>query len=244
MDAEERKLIADLFDRMRSAETAYRDPEAEAFIAEQVARQPYAPYAMAQTIVMQNQGLDAAQRRIDELERALEDAQAGPERAESSPWGPRAAAATGAGGGFLGGGDRLREPEPLAYGQRPNYDRQPYAQPGYGRDPYAQQAPGQQQPQPSRGGGFLSGALQTAAGVAGGALLFSGIQSMFGGHEAPAASPEAAKAAETPAADAGADDAASHADAGGGGWFSGLTGTQNVDAEGGDDLSGDDDDWA
>ena len=32
-----------------------------------------------------------------------------------------------------------------------------------------------------QGGGFLSGALQTAAGVAGGALLFEGVRSMFGG---------------------------------------------------------------
>jgi len=241
MNAEERKLIADLFDRVRGAETAYRDPEAEAFIAEQIARQPHAPYAMAQTIVMQNQGLEAAQRKIEALERELEAAPPlEPERAEPSPWGPRAAAATGGGifGGLFGGGERPREPEPLAYGQRPAYDRQPYAQPGYGRDPYAQQVPGQQQAQPSRGGGFLSGALQTAAGVAGGALLFSGIQSMFGGHEAQAAAAEPAKVAETPASDGAADDHASNAD--GGGWFSGMTGAE--DAGGGDDFS--DDDWA
>ncbi|GBD49530.1 DUF2076 domain-containing protein [Methylopila sp. Yamaguchi] len=239
MNAEERKLIADLFDRVRSAETAYRDPEAEAFIAEQVARQPHAPYAMAQTIVMQNQGLEAAQRRIEALERELEAAQPEPERAAPSPWGPRAAAATGGGlfGGLFGGGDRARESEPLNYGQRPAYDRQPYAQPGYGRDPYAQPGLGQQA-QPSRGGGFLSGALQTAAGVAGGALLFSGIQSMFGGHEAQAAAAEPAKIAETPTSDATADDHASNAD--GGGWFSGMTGAD--DAGAGDDFS--DDDWA
>jgi hypothetical protein len=42
-----------------------------------------------------------------------------------------------------------------------------------------------QQPmqQPSQGGGFLRNAASTAAGVAGGALLFQGISSMFsGGH--------------------------------------------------------------
>jgi hypothetical protein len=32
------------------------------------------------------------------------------------------------------------------------------------------------------GGGFLRSAATTAAGIAGGALLFEGIQSMFGGH--------------------------------------------------------------
>ncbi|MEI6559390.1 MAG: DUF2076 domain-containing protein [Rhodospirillaceae bacterium] len=39
------------------------------------------------------------------------------------------------------------------------------------------------------GGGFLQSALTTAAGVAGGALLFEGIQHLFGGSSAAAASP-------------------------------------------------------
>jgi hypothetical protein len=34
----------------------------------------------------------------------------------------------------------------------------------------------------SGGGSFLRGAAQTAAGVAAGALLFEGVESMFGGH--------------------------------------------------------------
>ena len=34
------------------------------------------------------------------------------------------------------------------------------------------------------GGGFLRNAAATAAGVAGGALLFQGISSLFGGHNA------------------------------------------------------------
>lgn len=46
--------------------------------------------------------------------------------------------------------------------------------------PWQQQAP-QQQP---AGGGFLRSAMTTAAGVAGGALLFEGIRSMFG-HSTP-----------------------------------------------------------
>jgi hypothetical protein len=36
--------------------------------------------------------------------------------------------------------------------------------------------------QPSQTGGFLRSAAQTAAGVAGGALLFQGINSLFSGH--------------------------------------------------------------
>ncbi len=52
-----------------------RDPEAEAYIREQIARQPGAPYYMAQTIVVQEQALNAAQARIEELQQ-----QAGPRR--------------------------------------------------------------------------------------------------------------------------------------------------------------------
>jgi hypothetical protein len=37
--------------------------------------------------------------------------------------------------------------------------------------------------QPSQTGGFLRNAAQTAAGVAGGALLFQGISSLFSGHQ-------------------------------------------------------------
>ncbi|MGJ4858183.1 DUF2076 domain-containing protein [Labrys sp. La1] len=54
---------------------------------------------------------------------------------------------------------------------------------GFGgqRNQAQQQQVPPQQAEPARGGGFLQGALQTAAGVAGGALLFEGVRSMFGG---------------------------------------------------------------
>ena len=45
--------------------------------------------------------------------------------------------------------------------------------------------PSAQQAAPSRGGGFLQGALSTAAGVAGGALLFQGIQNLIGHNPGP-----------------------------------------------------------
>jgi hypothetical protein len=43
---------------------------------------------------------------------------------------------------------------------------------------------GQQQQAPSAGGGFLRGALGTAAGVAGGMLLANSLSGIFGGHSA------------------------------------------------------------
>jgi hypothetical protein len=232
MTPAERNLIDGLFDRLRGAETAYRDPEAESYIQEQVARQPHAPYAMAQTLVVQNQALEATKARIDELERQLADTRGGsfsqPTRESASPWGPRASEAMGA---------------PASFGGRQGYERAP----DYGTPPSQGYEP-QQASRFGGGGGFLSGALQTAAGVAGGALLFSGIQSMLGGgaHAAEGAG-EAAKLADAPAA----DDAASPANEEGG-WFSGLLGGVGEDKhdatpvvdDSGDDLGGDDGgDW-
>lgn len=230
MNAHERSLISGLFDRIRSAEAAYRDPEAEDFIAEQIRRQPHAPYAMAQTLIVQDQSLEAARARIEELERRLRDVEAA-ERPQASPWGPRAGEAMGAPSSF-GSSD---------YGRRSYEPAQPYGAPG---------AQGYDAPA-ARGGGFLSGALQTAAGVAGGALLFEGIRSMFGGGEARAG--EAAKLADVPTAD---QEAGSAANAAGqeGGWFSGLLdgvgdpqrggSADEPSPEGnGDPISDDDGDW-
>ena len=59
--------------------------------------------------------------------------------------------------------------------------------------PVAQPAPMQTSPgfgqAQGQGGGFLRSAMTTAAGVAGGALLFEGIRGMFGHNQAQAASP-------------------------------------------------------
>jgi hypothetical protein len=235
MNSAERNMIAGLFERLRGAETAYRDPEAESFIQEQVARQPHAPYAMAQTLVVQNQSLEAAKSRIDELERQVAEARGGSfsqpgGQPTASPWGPRASEAMGAPGGF---------------GGRQGYERAP----DYGTPPSQTYEP-QQASRFGGGGGFLSGALQTAAGVAGGALLFSGIQSMLsGGAHAAENAGEAAKLADASPA---ADDAASPANEEGG-WFSGLLGGVDephkpdatpVADDSGDDFSGDDGgDW-
>ena len=69
-----------------------RDGEAEAFINNAVKAQPYAPYLLAQTVIVQEETLKGAAQKIEELETRLREAEA------------RAAApAAQAGGGFLGG---------------------------------------------------------------------------------------------------------------------------------------------
>jgi len=212
MNADERALIDGLFDRLRAVADAPRDAEAEALIAGHVARQPYAPYALTQTVLVQEHALQAANARIEELEAALKAREAQP--------------APGAGsflGGLFGGGAQTSSPAtgrptsvPSA-GQRPERFAYPDA-------PGAQAAnPAPLQPAaPARGafggGGFLASALTTAAGVAGGALLYDGIRSMLNTSGSPFGETKIAeaKADDTKADDAKADEAKSDANADGG----------------------------
>ncbi len=73
MDTNDRLAIEALFGKLADVEAqgAPRDTRAEAYIAERVAAQPSAPYYMAQTIVVQERALDAAQQRIADLEAQL-----------------------------------------------------------------------------------------------------------------------------------------------------------------------------
>jgi hypothetical protein len=70
MDRNDQQAIEHLFEKLANVERQAppRDAEAERFIDDQIVRQPGAPYYMAQTIVVQEQALNAAQSRIEELE--------------------------------------------------------------------------------------------------------------------------------------------------------------------------------
>ena len=57
MTPQERDVIAGIFDRLKQAANQPRDPEAERYIAERLREQPYAPYAMAQSVYVQEQAL-------------------------------------------------------------------------------------------------------------------------------------------------------------------------------------------
>lgn len=114
MDGQDRQAIAELFERLAEVErrTPPRDPEAEAEIRAAIAHQPAAPYYMAQTIVVQQQALEAAQERIRHLEQA------------------------GSGGGFFGSlfGDDRREQPARPARNRAGYDdgAQPWGNRGGG----------------------------------------------------------------------------------------------------------------
>jgi uncharacterized protein len=176
MTPDERKLIEDLFERMVNYGAPDKDREAEALIRERVRAMPDAVYMLTQSVLVQEQALEAANERAAELEdrlRALEESQGGPPRRSGS---------------FLSGGFAgRRDPDP-----RPSSVPQvgaratpsPYDRPSaWGPPP---PPPGQAPPPAGGGGGFMRSAMATAAGVAGGVLAAESIRNLLGGSHARA----------------------------------------------------------
>ncbi len=173
MTPQERQLLADLFERVRATAAGGRDPEAEAFIAEAVRAQPYAPYVLAQTTLVQQHALEAAAQRIAELESRA---------AAAAP--PQETSFLGNLGKTLFGG-ASPTPAPAAgydasaYRRAPGADPAGLRQPAYAPPPPA--GPWGAPPAPAAGGGFLANAMTTAAGVAGGMMLANTLESLIGG---------------------------------------------------------------
>jgi len=182
MDHQDRQAIEQLFGKSAQVERQSTPPDAQAaeFIRSQMGQQPNAPYYMAQTIVVQEQALSAAQGRIQQLEHELASRPAG-------------------GGGFLAGlfGGGQARPQPhQPYQPQSMHGTPPHMAPGMGG--MAQQR---------GGGGFLAGAAQTAMGVAGGVLIGNMIADAFGGgDEAKAADTGQAEPQQAAAEDSGGDD--------------------------------------
>ena len=174
MTSEEHDLITGLFNRLRTADTnnqTPKDQEAVQLIGQLTGQQPTAPYLLVQTLLVQEHALTNAQARIHQLEQQAAQAQ-------------QTAAKPAASGGFLSGlfghSSTSAPPAQPVQGQMPP----PMPQPAYSQaapPPYPTTA----NMAPSAGGGFLKGALGTAAGVAGGALLFQGIENMLGHNAGP-----------------------------------------------------------
>jgi uncharacterized protein len=176
MTPEERNLVTELFDRLATLEDAQRDPEAERLIKDGLRQAPNAPYALVQTVLVQDEALKRADARIRELEGA-------------------AAADTAArDASFLGG---VRE---SLFGRREGRGSVPSVRPAEAAPgvssawrtgaPAAGPAPAPMATPMAapmaRGGSFLGTAAAAAAGVIGGSLLLDGIRSMMG-HQAGAA---------------------------------------------------------
>ena len=184
MSPEESQLLKALFDRTKTASVTPRDREAEMLIADAVRDQPAAPYYLAQAVIVQEKGLEAAAAHIKQLEdriHALESGNAGPQAAAQ--------------GGFLSsifGSGQQQAPAPAPVSPQPQTSWRndtagrtagPWGSPaGHAPD---QQPGGLWSQQPAAGGrsgGFLQGALGAAAGVAGGMLLANSLSGIFGNH--------------------------------------------------------------
>ena len=189
MTQQEQQMIDGLIDRIRNTQVTDRDPEAAAHLQQGLGASPDAIYILAQTVLVQQQALLTAQTQLQSANQQiaqLRDAAGHAPQQPAGSWLDR----------FFGPGP---SPQPQAYlpQQQPAYAAPP-PQPAYGAPVYAAAPP--QQPYPPQGyppqgyaqpgygygqpssGGFLRNAAQTAAGVATGAFLFEGVESMFGGH--------------------------------------------------------------
>ncbi|MFJ4145361.1 DUF2076 domain-containing protein [Pseudomonas sp. NPDC089734] len=182
MNSEEQTLIDGLFSKLKSAETtsAPRDAGAEALIKDHLARQPAAPYYMAQAILVQEAAVNQLNQQLKQRDEQIQQLQAELQQARGQ------STSAPASGGFLSslfGGSAPRAPQPQA---QPAPTATGGWRDGAGFNPPPSQ-PGNYAPAPAapRGSGFLGGALQTAAGVAGGVMLAQGISSLFGHHNQP-----------------------------------------------------------
>jgi hypothetical protein len=175
MTPQERQMIDELFDRLARLESAPRDPDAAAAIAQGLRKAPNAAYPLVQTVLLQDEALKRANSRIQELEGAgaddhqqsggfldsMRDAIFG----QSQPRGSVPNVPPPAGRPVWNSGQALQQAQSPA----------PYGQPPYNQPYGAPQAP------MGGGGSFLGTAAAAAAGMVGGSLLLGSIRSMMGG---------------------------------------------------------------
>lgn len=210
MNAEERQLITDLFERLRSVGQIEKDRDAESLIISCARQNPDAGYLLVQNVLVQEhlvqqqqQELESMRARIDELEAAVARQQ------------PAQRTQPSGGGGFLGGMFGGRPAAPPASSVPASRGAPSYTQstsPWGNRGPAAPQpsqptyqpAP-QQQAAPAAGGGFMRSAMATAAGVAGGMLAANAISNMMKG-----SSPSGHSPAHASGGDLGDNDPASY----------------------------------
>jgi hypothetical protein len=170
MTAQEQQMIDGLMQRIRSTQVQDKDLDAERYLQQGLAGSPDALYILAQTVLVQQYGLQQAQSQIQEMQAALDEVR---QHAQQS-----------GGGGFLskifGGGSGQQQPQaPYQPVNNAGYPPQGYPPPGYGAPGYG---PVYGQPVGyGGGGGFLRGAMQTAAGVAMGEMAFESMESLFHG---------------------------------------------------------------
>jgi hypothetical protein len=161
MSPQENQVLQDFLQQLTQVKGMAKDPQADALIARAVAQQPDAAYLLVQRALLQEQALNAAKAQIAALQNQVQQAMQ-----------------SGGGGSFLDsanawGNTAVNAPRPVnpaavaAAPQAPVQSPMPMARPGF---------------LTGGGGSFLGNMAATAAGVAGGAFLFQGIENLLGHH--------------------------------------------------------------
>ena len=173
MTPQEQDMIADLIDRVQKTQLTEKDPDAEQMLLQGLKNTPDAVYILAQTVLVQKYALEQAQTQLAAAKDQIQQLQQHPEPKH----------ATSFLGSLLGMNQSQAAPPPPPPPPPPQgYAPAPqYAPVGYGYDSSPGYGPGYGAPPPRQGGGFLQNAMQTAAGVAAGALAFEGVESLMHG---------------------------------------------------------------
>jgi hypothetical protein len=167
MTPQEQEMIGGLIDRVQKTQLAEKDMDAEQMLQQGLGVNPDSLYILAQTVLVQRYALEQAQAQLAQAQAQIEQMQQHPEPKH----------ATSFLGSLLGRNDTpAPPPPPQAYSSQPP-ENPPYTPVGG----YGAGAPQYGPPPGMGGGGFLRGAMQTAAGVAAGALAFQGIESLMHG---------------------------------------------------------------
>ena len=175
-------MITGLIDRVQKTQLQEKDADAERLLQQGLGRNADSLYILSQTVLVQQYALDQAQQQLTSLRMQMEQLQA--QQQHPKP-------ATSFLGNLFGGGSTDRPTSSNAPPPAPIPGNTPYApvpgypsQSAYGQPSYATN-PSFGNPQygstPQQGRGFLRGAMQTAAGVAAGALAFEGVESLLHG---------------------------------------------------------------
>jgi hypothetical protein len=153
MTPQEQEMLQGLIQRVNQTQLQEKDFDAEEMLRQTMGKNPDALYILAQTVLVQQYALDQAQSQLEQLR------QQQPQRSTSFL------------GNLLGRTEEPTRTAPPPPPPPPQYVPQQYVPaPGY--------ASGYGAPQ---SGGFLRGAMQTAAGVAAGALAFESIEGLMHG---------------------------------------------------------------
>ncbi|SEB73613.1 DUF2076 domain-containing protein [Terriglobus roseus] len=211
MTQQEQQLLNGLIDRVNGTQLASKDTEAEALLQRTLGTNPDALYILCQTVLVQGFAMDKGQRdlaaareEIDSLRQAQpekhgsflgnlfglgkddEQQQQPPRQGNPAP-GYSNPTGYGAPSSTPGYAPVTNAPAPpqQGYPVQPGYGQPGYGQPAYGYPPQGAPYGYGGQPQGGMfgggGGGFLQGAMQTAAGVVAGEFAFRAIEDVFSG---------------------------------------------------------------